>query len=146
MPKRKYNKLQVEPLEWGEETRPRGKARKQAAIQRAIYLISLGMLYYDVKDRICEEFAYSPKSSILGKIITEANKVVKEKQEQYAENIAAQNIARLQSMVQKCLDEGNMALANKCIDLLNKTANVYNTNIKIDNEENKSFEIKINNK
>lgn len=104
------------------------------------------MAYYDTLDRICEEFGYNHRSSFAAQIIADANKIVKVKYENYADGVALRNIVRLEQMIQKCLDDGNVALANKCLDTLNKTANVYNTNIKIDNEENKSFEIKINNK
>lgn len=138
-----YNKLQVAPI--GEEVVTlRGKARKQAAIHRAIYLISLGMAYYDVVDRICEEFDYTPRSPfVTQKIMTEANKIVKEKESYYAEGIALRNIARLEQMIQKCLDDGNVALANKCLDTLNKTANIYNTKIEVKNGDEAEFKIKL---
>lgn len=143
MARKEYDKLQIKPL-GEEEVRCQGKARKQAAMQRAIYLLSLGMLYYDVLDRLCEEFGYKHRSSFVQRLMAEANKIVKAKQEQYAENIAAQNIARLQQMIQKCLDEGNVSLANKCLDTLNKTAGIYNTKIEVKNGDEAEFKIKLN--
>lgn len=102
------------------------------------------MAYYDVVDRICEEFDYTPRSPfVTQKIMTEANKIVKEKESYYAEGIALRNIARLEQMIQKCLDEGNVALANKCLDTLNKTANIYNTKIEVKNGDEAEFKIKL---
>lgn len=62
---------------------------------------------------------------------------------EYSEGIALRNIARIETIIQDAIANGERFTALKAMDLLNKTANVYNTNIKIDNEENKSFEIKL---
>ena len=90
------------------------------------------MAYYEVVDRICEEFDYTPRSPfVTQKIMTEANKIVKEKESYYAEGIALRNIARLEQMIQKCLDT------------LNKTANIYNQRIEIKNGDEAEFKIKL---
>lgn len=126
-----------------QELKARGKLRKVAAENRALYYSNLGMLFTEVCDKIEEEFGYKKGSSFVEKIVGDARKLVKQNQELYAEGIAKRNIARLEKIIQDALNEGNRALALKAMDLLAKTGNVYNTNIKIENEENKSFEIKL---
>lgn len=61
---------------------------------------------------------------------------------EYSEGIALRNIARIETIIQDAIANGERFTALKAMDLLNKTANVYNTNIKIDNED-KNFKIKI---
>lgn len=121
----------------------KGRARKIAATNRALYYSNLGMLFSEVCDRIEEEFGYKKNSSFVEQIVMDARKIVKQNQEMYAQGIAQRNITRLEKIIQDALNEGNRALALKAMDLLAKTGNVYNTNIKIDNEDNKSFEIKL---
>lgn len=104
------------------------------------------MCWRDVCDKVADEFGYKRDSSFVDRIVGEARKLIKEKQEEYAKGVAQRNIARIETIIQECMAEGNKALALKALDLLGKTTNLYNTNIKIDNEENKSFEIKIDNK
>lgn len=111
-----------------------------------MYYTNLGMCWRDVCDKVADEFGYKRDSSFVDKIVGEARKLIKEKQEEYAKGVAQRNIARIETIIQECMTEGNKALALKALDLLGKTTNLYNTNIKIDNEENKSFEIKINKK
>lgn len=101
------------------------------------------MLFSEVCDRIEEEFGYKKNSSFVEQIVMDARKIVKQNQEMYAQGIAQRNITRLEKIIQDALNEGNRALALKAMDLLGKTTNLYNTNIKIDNEDNKSFEIKL---
>ena len=49
-------------------------------------------------------------------------------------------------IIQDALKNGNQNLALKAMDLLNKTTNTYSNKIEIKNDDNKSFEIKIDNK
>lgn len=123
----------------------KGKNRKNAAFNQAMYYTNLGMCWRDVCDKVADEFGYKRDSSFVDKIVGEARKLIKEKQEEYAKGVAQRNIARIETIIQECMAEGNKALALKALDLLGKTTNLYNTNIKIDNEENKSFEIKLTN-
>ena len=62
---------------------------------------------------------------------------------EYSEGIALRNIARIETIIQDSIANGERFTALKAMDLLNKTANVYNTNIKIDNDNDKNFKIKI---
>lgn len=126
-----------------QELKARGKLRKLAAENRAMYYSNLGMLFSEVCEKIEEEFGYKKGSSFVEKIVGDARKIVKQNQELYAEGIAKRNIARLEKIIQDALNEGNRALALKAMDLLAKTGNVYNNTIKIDNDNNKSFEIKL---
>lgn len=126
-----------------QELKARGKLRKLAAENRAMYYSNLGMLFSEVCEKIEEEFGYKKGSSFVEKIVGDARKIVKQNQELYAEGIAKRNIARLEKIIQDALNEGNRALALKTMDLLAKTGNVYNNTIKIDNDNNKSFEIKL---
>lgn len=102
------------------------------------------MCWTEVRDRISKEFGYAEGSSYIDRIVTEARRKVTEIQEEYAKGVATRNIARCEQIIQKALKEGNDHLALKAMDLLGKTTNIYNQTIKIDNE-NKSFEIKIEN-
>lgn len=114
-------------------------------MDRAMYYTSLGMCWTEVRDRIAKEFGYTEGSSYIDRIVTDARRKVTEYQEEYAKGVATRNVARIEKIIQEALAEGNKALALKALDLLGKTTNIYNQTIKIDNE-NKSFEIKIDNK
>ena len=48
-------------------------------------------------------------------------------------------------IIQKKKKNGNQNLALRAMDLLNKTTNTYSNKIEIKNDDNKSFEIKIDN-
>ena len=120
----------------------KGKERRNAALNQALYYTGLGMCWTDVVDKLCEEFGYK-KNSFIGSIVTEARKLIFQKQMEYSEGIALRNIARIETIIQDAIANGERFTALKAMDLLNKTANVYNTNIKIDNDNNKSFEIKL---
>lgn len=122
-----------------------GVNRKLAAMDRAVYYTSLGMCWTEVRDRISKEFGYTEGSSYVDQLVTEARRKVTDIQEQYAKGVATRNIARIEMIIQDALKNGNQNLALKAMDLLGKTTNIYNQTIKIDNE-NKSFEIKIDNK
>lgn len=124
----------------------RGANRKLAAYDRAVYYTSLGMCWTEVRDRIAKEFGYADGSSHVDQIVTDARKKVTEIQEQYAVGVATRNVARIEQIIQKAIKAGNDHLALKAMDLLNKTTNTYSNKIEIKNEENKSFEIKIDNK
>ena len=67
-------------------------------------------------------------------------------QEEYAIGVATRNIARIEMIIQDALKNGNQNLALRAMDLLNKTTNTYSNKIEIKNDDNKSFEIKIDNK
>lgn len=136
---------QQSQIELNQEIQLSGRTRRLAAENRAMYYSALGMCFTDVCQKICEEFKYKANSSFVAKIVSDARNLMKKKQEEYAENIAQRNIARIETIIQDSIANGERFTALKAMDLLNKTANVYNTNIKIDNEENKSFEIKIDN-
>ena len=136
---------QQSQIELNQEIQLSGRTRRLAAENRAMYYSALGMCFTDVCQKICEEFKYKANSSFVAKIVSDARNLMKKKQEEYAENIAQRNIARIETIIQDCLNEGNRALALKAMDLLAKTGNVYNQTIKIDNNDNKSFEIKIEN-
>ena len=115
-------------------------------MDRALYYTSLGMCWKEVCGRISKEFDYKEGSSFVEQIVKEARAKVREIQEEYATGVAQRNIARIETIIQKALKEGNDHLALKAMDLLGKTTNIYNQTIKIDNNDNKSFEIKIDNK
>lgn len=104
------------------------------------------MCWTEVRDRIAKEFGYADGSSHVDQIVTDARKKVTEIQEQYAVGVATRNVARIEQIIQKAIKAGNDHLALKAMDLLNKTTNTYSNKIEIKNEENKSFEIKIDNK
>lgn len=123
-----------------------GSNRKMLAMDRALYYTSLGMCWKEVCGRISKEFDYKEGSSFVEQIVKEARAKVKEIQEEYATGVAQRNIARIEQIIQKALKEGNDHLALKAMDLLNKTTNTYSNKIEIKNDDNKSFEIKINNK
>ena len=123
-----------------------GVNRKLAAFDRAVYYTSLGMAWTEVRDRIAKEFGYAEGSSHVDQIVTDARRKVTEIQEQYAVGVATRNIARIEMIIQDALKNGNQNLALKAMDLLNKTTNTYSNKIEIKNDDNKSFEIKIDNK
>lgn len=123
-----------------------GANRKMAAMDRAMYYTSLGMCWTEVRDRVAKEFGYTEGSSYIDRIVTDARRKVTEYQEEYAKGVATRNVARCEKIIQEALAEGNKNLALKAMDLLNKTTNTYSNKIEIKNEENKSFEIKIDNK
>ena len=123
-----------------------GVNRKLAAMDRAMYYTSLGMCWTEVRDRIAKEFGYADGSSYIDRIVTDARRKVTEYQEEYAKGVATRNVARIEKIIQDALAEGNKNLALKAMDLLNKTTNTYSNKIEIKNDENKSFEIKIDNK
>ena len=122
-----------------------GGNRRLAAMDRAMYYTSLGMCWTEVRDRVGAEFGYNEGSSYIDKIVTEARRKIKDIQDEYAVGVAARNIGRIEKIIQEALDEGNKNLALKAMDLLNKTTNIYSNKIEIKNDENKSFEIKIEN-
>ena len=136
---------QLQNGEVGDQMALSGVNRKLAAMDRAVYYTSLGMCWTEVRDRIAKEFGYAEGSSHVDQIVTDARKKVTEIQEQYAVGVATRNVARIEQIIQKALKTGNDHLALKAMDLLNKTTNTYSNNIKIENDENKSFEIKIDN-
>ena len=123
-----------------------GANRKLAAFDRAVYYTSLGMCWTEVRDRVAKEFGYADGSSHVDQIVTDARRKVTEIQEQYAVGVATRNVARIEKIIQDALAEGNKNLAIKAMDLLNKTTNIYSNKIEIKNDDNKSFEIKIDNK
>ena len=123
-----------------------GANRKMAAMDRAMYYTSLGMCWTEVRDRIAKEFGYTEGSSHVDQFITEARKKVTQIQEEYAIGVATRNIARIEMIIQDALKNGNQNLALRAMDLLNKTTNTYSNKIEIKNDDNKSFEIKIDNK
>ena len=122
-----------------------GSNRKMLAMDRALYYTSLGMCWKEVCSRISKEFDYKEGSSFVEQIVKEARAKVREIQEEYATGVAQRNIARCEKIIQDALTEGNKNLALKAMDLLNKTTNIYSSKIEIKNDENKSFEIKIEN-
>ena len=123
-----------------------GSNRKMLAMDRALYYTSLGMCWKEVCGRISKEFDYKEGSSFVEQIVKEARAKVREIQEEYATGVAQRNIARCEKIIQDALAEGNKNLAIKAMDLLNKTTNTYSNKIEIKNDDNKSFEIKIDNK
>ena len=136
---------QLQNGEVGDQMQLRGANRKLAAYDRAVYYTSLGMCWTEVRDRVAKEFGYADGSSHVDQIVTDARKKVTEIQEQYAVGVATRNIARIEQIIQDALAEGNKNLALKAMDLLNKTTNTYSNKIEIKNDDNKSFEIKIDN-
>ena len=137
---------QLQNGEVGDQMQLSGANRKMAAMDRAMYYTSLGMCWTEVRDRIAKEFGYTEGSSYIDRIVTDARKKVTEYQEEYAKGVATRNVARCEKIIQEALAEGNKNLALKAMDLLNKTTNTYCNKIEIKNNENKSFEIKIDNK
>lgn len=137
---------QLQNGEVGNQMALSGVNRKLAAMDRAMYYTSLGMCWTEVRDRIAKEFGYTEGSSYIDRIVTDARKKVTEYQEEYAKGVATRNIARCEQIIQKALKAGNDHLALKAMDLLNKTTNTYSNKIEIKNDDNKSFEIKIDNK
>ena len=123
-----------------------GVNRKLAAMDRAVYYTSLGMCWTEVRDRISKEFGYTEGSSYVDQLVTEARRKVTDIQEQYVKGVATRNVARIEMIIQDALKNGNQNLALKAMDLLNKTTNTYSNKIEIKNDDNKSFEIKIDNK
>ena len=136
---------QIQNGEVGNQMALSGANRKLAAFDRAVYYTSLGMCWTEVRDRIAKEFGYADGSSHVDQIVTDARRKVTEIQEQYAVGVATRNVARIERIIQDALAEGNKNLALKAMDLLNKTTNIYSSKIEIKNDENKSFEIKIDN-
>lgn len=134
---------QLQNGEVGNQMAISGVNRKLAAMDRAVYYTSLGMCWTEVRDRISKEFGYAEGSSYVDQLVTQARKKVTEIQEQYVKGVATRNVARIETIIQDALKNGNQNLALKAMDLLNKTANVYNQTIKIDNNDNKNFKIKI---
>ena len=104
------------------------------------------MCWKEVCGRISKEFDYKEGSSFVEQIVKEARAKVKEIQEEYATGVAQRNIARIEQIIQDALKNGNQNLALRAMDLLNKTTNIYSNKIEIKNDDNKSFEIKIDNK
>ena len=104
------------------------------------------MCWKEVCGRISKEFDYKEGSSFVEQIVKEARAKVREIQEEYATGVAQRNIARIEQIIQDALKNGNQNLALKAMDLLNKTTNTYSNKIEIKNDDNKSFEIKIDNK
>ena len=137
---------QLQNGEVGDQMQLSGANRKMAAMDRAMYYTSLGMCWTEVRDRVAKEFGYTEGSSYIDRIVTDARKKVTEYQEEYAKGVATRNVARCEKIIQEALAEGNKNLALKAMDLLNKTTNTYSNKIEIKNDENKSFEIKIDNK
>ena len=137
---------QLQNGEVGNQMALSGVNRKLAAMDRAMYYTSLGMCWTEVRDRIAKEFGYADGSSYIDRIVTDARRKVTEYQEEYAKGVATRNIARCEKIIQDALAEGNKNLALKAMDLLNKTTNIYSNKLEIKNDENKSFEIKIENK
>ena len=123
-----------------------GVNRKLAAMDRAVYYTSLGMCWTEVRDRISKEFGYTEGSSYVDQLVTEARRKVTDIQEQYVKGVATRNVARIEMIIQDALKNGNQNLALRAMDLLNKTTNTYSNKIEIKNDDNKSFEIKIDNK
>ena len=123
-----------------------GVNRKLAAMDRAVYYTSLGMCWTEVRDRISKEFGYTEGSSYVDQLVTEARRKVTDIQEQYVKGVATRNVARIEMIIQDALKNGNQNLALKAMDLLNKTTNTYSNKLEIKNDDNKSFEIKIENK
>ena len=123
-----------------------GVNRKLAAMDRAVYYTSLGMCWTEVRDRISKEFGYTEGSSYVDQLVTEARRKVTDIQEQYVKGVATRNVARIETIIQDALKNGNQNLALRAMDLLNKTTNIYSNKIEIKNDDNKSFEIKIDNK
>lgn len=121
----------------------RSRARKAAAINDAMHLAQQGLLYRDICAKIADKYGYKANSSYIEQLVAKANKLVKEKIQQYSEDIASRNIGRLEMMIQQCLDNNDISQARKCIDILNKTANLYNNKIEINNGNDKNFKIKI---
>ena len=155
MGKRKTSKkiVQLPPVaqqlqngEVGNQMALSGVNRKLAAMDRAVYYTSLGMCWTEVRDRISKEFGYTEGSSYVDQLVTEARRKVTEIQEEDAKGVATRNVARIEMIIQDALKNGNQNLALKAMDLLNKTTNTYSNKIEIKNDENKSFEIKIDNK
>lgn len=136
---------QLQNGEVGDQMALSGVNRKLAAMDRAVYYTSLGMCWTEVRDRIAKEFGYAEGSSYIDRIVTEARRKVTEIQEEYAKGVATRNVARCEKIIQEALAEGNKNLALKAMDLLNKTTNTYSNKIEIKNDDNKSFEIKIDN-
>ena len=136
---------QLQNGEVGNQMALSGVNRKLAAMDRAMYYTSLGMCWTEVRDRIAKEFGYADGSSYVDQLVTEARRKVTEIQEQYVKGVATRNVARIEKRIQDALAEGNKNLALKAMDLLNKTTNTYSNKIEIKNDENKSFEIKIEN-
>lgn len=136
---------QLQNGEVGDQMALSGVNRKLAAMDRAVYYTSLGMCWTEVRDRIAKEFGYAEGSSHVDQLVTDARKKVTEIQEQYAVGVATRNVARIEQIIQKALKTGNDHLALKAMDLLNKTTNTYSNKIEIKNDDNKSFEIKIDN-
>ena len=155
MGKRKTSKkiVQLPPVaqqiqnngEVGNQMALSGVNRKLAAMDRAVYYTSLGMCWTEVRDRISKEFGYTEGSSYIDRIVTEARRKVTEIQEEYAKGVATRNVARIEMIIQDALKNGNQNLALRAMDLLNKTTNTYSNKIEIKNDDNKSFEIKIDN-
>ena len=137
---------QLQNGEVGNQMALSGAHRKMAAMDRAMYYTSLGMCWTEVRDRIAKEFGYTEGSSHVDQFITEARKKVTQIQEEYAIGVATRNIARIEMIIQDALKNGNQNLALRAMDLLNKTTNTYSNKIEIKNDDNKLFEIKIDNK
>ena len=130
----------------GNQMQIKGVNRKLAAMDMAVYYTSLGMCWTEVRDRIAKEFGYTEGSSYVDQLVTEARRKVTDIQEQYVKGVATRNVARIEMIIQDALKNGNQNLALKAMDLLNKTTNTYSNKIEIKNDDNKSFEIKIDNK
>ena len=137
---------QPQSAEGGQKMELSGSNRKMLAMDRALYYTSLGMCWKEVCGRISKEFDYKEGSSFVEQIVKEARAKVREIQEEYATGVAQRNITRIEQIIQDALKNGNQNLALKAMDLLNKTTNIYSNKIEIKNDDNKSFEIKIDNK
>ena len=106
-----------------------GVNRKLAAMDRAVYYTSLGMCWTEVRDRISKEFGYTEGSSYVDQLVTEARRKVTDIQEQYVKGVATRNVARIETIIQDALKNGNQNLALRAMDLLNKTTNIYSNKI-----------------
>lgn len=117
--------------------------KHRQAVRTIMTAISFGWCKEDIIKRIEEEFGYTEKT-IVYKLYVEANKLLESKMIYKADELARKNLERLECVIEEAYDRGDNKLILNAIDLQNKTANIYNTNINVGNKEGEDkFVIKL---
>lgn len=117
------------------------KQRYKSAKRMISALIKYDKDREDILRGVCDMFGYSELSArnVYEKVLSE----IEEQYQRRIGKIADTNIKRLDGIIDEALDNDDKANAIKAIDLQNKTANVYQTNVNANLDTKKEFKIKV---
>lgn len=112
--------------------------KKEAKYNYIAGLITAGYTKLQVVDKLRKQSSEMTKKKAM-KLYDEAIDYINENSKKYVENLKAINIDRLTELYRSATDEDKIKDALTAVDLMNKTAGIYNNKLELETSGNITF-------